>query len=75
MLTPAKTNAVEEALSPAHTSWVSVLLAITAGALAAFQLGKVHIALPSVRQSFSLTLFSASFLAIIFGMYTMQHLS
>jgi len=44
------------------TSWPSVLLAIAAGALAAFQLGKVHIALPSIRQSFSLGLLSASWI-------------
>jgi DHA1 family inner membrane transport protein len=44
------------------TSWLTVLLAISAGALAAFQVGKVHIALPSIRQSFSLGLLSASWI-------------
>lgn len=47
-------------LSFRQTSWPTVLLAIAAGVLAAFQVGKVHIALPSVRQSFSLGLVSAS---------------
>ncbi len=42
------------------TPWVSVLLAVGAGMLAAFQVGKVHIALPSIRQSLSLSLYSAS---------------
>lgn len=45
-----------------QTSWLTVALAILAGALAAFQIGKVHIALPSIRQSFSLGLFSASWI-------------
>ena len=44
------------------TSWFSVLLAIGAGVLAAFQVGKVHIALPSIRHSFDLSLVSASWL-------------
>src|SRR5580704_4305884 len=44
------------------TSWFSVLLAIGAGELAAFQVGKVHIALPSIRHSFDLSLVSASWL-------------
>jgi MFS family permease len=44
------------------TSWSSVLLAIGAGVLAAFQVGKVHIALPSIRHSFALSLVSASWL-------------
>jgi MFS family permease len=47
---------------PARTSWLTVLLAISAGVLAAFQVGKVHIALSSVRQSFSLGLVSASWI-------------
>jgi len=38
------------------------MLAIAAGALAAFQVGKVHIALPSIRHSFALGLVSASWL-------------
>jgi len=46
----------------AATPWGSLLLAICAGMLAAFQVGKVHIALPSIRQSFSLSLFSASWI-------------
>ena len=45
-----------------RTSWPTVLMAIAAGALAAFQVGKVHIALPSIRQSFSLGLVSASWI-------------
>jgi MFS family permease len=49
------------ASSPA-TSWSPVLLAIGAGFLAAFQVGKVHIALPSIRHSFALSLVSASWL-------------
>ncbi len=44
------------------TSWSPVLLAIGAGFLAAFQVGKVHIALPSIRHSFALSLVSASWL-------------
>ena len=44
------------------TSWGPVLLAIGAGILAAFQVGKVHIALPSIRHSFALSLVSASWL-------------
>src|SRR5580704_11536059 len=48
--------------SGAVTSWVPVLLAIGAGILAAFQVGKVHIALPSIRHSFALSLVSASWL-------------
>jgi MFS family permease len=44
------------------TSWSPVLLAIGAGILAAFQVGKVHIALPSIRHSFALSLVSASWL-------------
>lgn len=48
--------------SGAATSWISVLLAIGAGILAAFQVGKVHIALPSIRYSFDLSLVSASWL-------------
>jgi MFS family permease len=47
---------------PVTTSWLTVLLAISAGMLAAFQVGKVHIALSSVRQSFSLGLISASWI-------------
>ena len=47
---------------PAKTSWLTVLLAISAGVLAAFQVGKVHIALSSIRQSFSLGLVSASWI-------------
>ena len=38
------------------------MLAIAAGALAAFQVGKVHIALPSIRHSFALGFVSASWL-------------
>ncbi len=45
-----------------RTSWPTVLVAILAGALAAFQIGKVHIALPSIRQSFALGLISASWI-------------
>jgi MFS family permease len=48
--------------SAAATSWISVLLAVGAGLLAAFQVGKVHIALPSIRHSFNLSLVSASWL-------------
>jgi MFS family permease len=44
------------------TPWLSVLLVIGAGFLAAFQVGKAHIALPSIRYSFSLTLVSASWI-------------
>lgn len=44
------------------TAWGPVLLAIGAGILAAFQVGKVHIALPSIRHSFALSLVSASWL-------------
>lgn len=47
---------------PITTSWLTVILAISAGMLAAFQVGKVHIALSSVRQSFSLGLISASWI-------------
>ncbi len=47
---------------PIRTSWLTVILAISAGMLAAFQVGKVHIALTSVRQSFSLGLISASWI-------------
>ncbi len=47
---------------PAQTSWLTVLLAISAGVLAAFQVGKVHIALSSIRQSFSLGLVNASWI-------------
>lgn len=47
---------------PIRTSWMTVILAISAGLLAAFQVGKVHIALSSVRQSFSLDLISASWI-------------
>lgn len=49
-------------VSSRNTSWLTVLMAIAAGALAAFQVGKVHIALPSIRQSFSLGLVSASWI-------------
>jgi MFS family permease len=55
------------------TSWITVLLAIAAGTLAAFQVGKVHIALPSIRQSFSLSLVSASWILSalsIVGLFT-----
>ena len=52
-----------DSLTPmSQTSWASVFLAIAAGVLASFQLGKVHIALPSIRQSFSLGLLSASWI-------------
>ena len=44
------------------TARATVMLATAAGALAAFQVGKVHIALPSVRHSFALGLVSASWL-------------
>jgi predicted MFS family arabinose efflux permease len=44
------------------TSSISVLLAIGAGIVAAFQVGKVQIALPSIRHSFDLSLVSASWL-------------
>jgi MFS family permease len=44
------------------TAWGTVLLAICAGFFAAFQVGKVHIALLSIRQSFSLDLVSASWI-------------
>jgi len=47
---------------PRRTPWLTVILAICAGMLAAFQVGKVHIALSSVRQSFSLGLISASWI-------------
>jgi MFS family permease len=56
-----------------RTSWLTVALAILAGALAAFQIGKVHIALASVRQSFSIGLFSASWILSalnIVGLFT-----
>lgn len=57
------TTKSSERVSPSvPTSWLTVLLAIAAGALAAFQVGKVHIALPSIRQSFSLGLVSASWI-------------
>jgi MFS family permease len=45
-----------------QTSWLTVLLAVSAGILAAFQVGKVHIALSSIRQSFSLDLISSSWI-------------
>ena len=48
--------------SSAATAWTPVLLAIGAGILAAFQVGKVHIALPSIRHSFDMTLVGASWL-------------
>ena len=48
--------------APAKTSWISVLLAVAAGVFAASQLGKVHIALPSIRGTFSLSLVSASWI-------------
>jgi len=41
--------------STSATPWLSVLLAVGAGMLAAFQVGKVHIALPSIPASFSLS--------------------
>ncbi len=47
---------------PERTAWAAVLLAIAAGVLGAAQLGKVHIGLPSIRSSFSLGLFSASWI-------------
>ena len=56
------TRSNERDLQPVRTSWFTLFLAIAAGALAAFQVGKVHIALPSIRQSFSLSLVSASWI-------------
>jgi DHA1 family inner membrane transport protein len=47
---------------PAQTSWLTVFLAFSAGIVAAFQIGKVHIGLPSIRQSYSLDLVSASWI-------------
>lgn len=47
---------------PDRTAWMPLLLAIGAGVLAAAQLGKVHIGLPSIRNSFSLGLVSASWI-------------
>jgi hypothetical protein len=44
------------------TAWSWVLLAIGAGVLAAVQVGKAHIALPSIRSSFSLSLVDASWI-------------
>jgi MFS family permease len=55
-------NPLDPLAQPSRTSWATVLLAITAGLLAASQVGKVHIALPSIRQSFSLGLLSASWI-------------
>lgn len=52
----------DRVVSPATTSWATVLLAIAAGVFAAFQVGKVHIALASIRESFSLSLVSASWI-------------
>ncbi len=49
-------------VAQARTSWLTVLFAISAGILAAFQVGKVHIALPSIRHSYSLDLISASWI-------------
>jgi DHA1 family inner membrane transport protein len=60
MATRSSGPSAERAASLGQTSWLTVFLAIAAGVLAAFQVGKVHIALPSVRQSFSLGLVSAS---------------
>src|SRR5580692_2976267 len=55
-------TSTDRGLSSQTTSWITVLLAIAAGVLAAFQVGKVHIALASIRQSFSLSLVSASWI-------------
>lgn len=52
----------EDGASHRSTSWPTVLMAIAAGVLAAFQVGKVHIALPSIRLSFSLGLVGASWI-------------
>ncbi len=59
--TTLKTSS-DRGIASRTTSWVTVLLAIAAGVLAAFQVGKVHIGLASIRQSFSLSLFSASWI-------------
>ena len=59
--------------SAVRTSWPTVLLAILAGALAAFQVGKVHIALSSIRASFAIGLVSASWILSalnIVGLFT-----
>jgi len=45
---------------PICTSRLTVILAISAGMPTTVQVGKVHFALSSVRQSFSLGLISAS---------------
>ena len=44
------------------TAWGVVLLAIGAGLLCGAQLGKAHISLPSIRNSFSLSLVDASWI-------------
>jgi MFS family permease len=44
------------------TAWGAVLIAIGAGILAGVQVGKAHIALPSIRGSFALRLVDASWI-------------
>jgi MFS family permease len=49
-------------LAARPTPWHIVMLLVGAGMLASFQMGKVHIALPSIRHDLSLSLFEASWL-------------
>jgi predicted MFS family arabinose efflux permease len=50
------------AARPGTTAWLMVFLAITAGILAATQVGKAHIALPAIRSDLALSLVAGSWL-------------
>jgi MFS family permease len=55
-------RAMQQNQSSRNTKWGSVLIAIGAGILAGAQVGKAHIALPSIRDSFALSLVDASWI-------------
>ncbi|CAA7622054.1 MFS transporter [Magnetospirillum sp. SS-4] len=53
---------------PARTSWPATILAVGAGIVAAFQVGKAPIALPFIRDEIGLSLTQASWILSIFAL-------
>lgn len=55
-------------IEPARTSWPAVILAVGAGVVAAFQIGKAPIALPFIRAEIQISLSTASWVLSIFAL-------
>ncbi|OAN52856.1 MFS transporter permease [Paramagnetospirillum marisnigri] len=55
-------------MDPSRTSWPAVFLAVGAGIVAAFQVGKAPIALPFIRDEMGLSLSAASWILSIFAL-------